>query len=450
MSTEAHELEEPRTNVDYFRKLHQQLVQKDNIIKLLQMQVKNLEEAGADPEAMARLSDALAESEARLAEVEAGRAEEATARRKLLEAEGELDRLRSVEKDRDRLSAALTLKSEELERHRDLLREVEGADRELRSARADAEARADELTRLQAEVGRLREEAARRDRGGPPEVRALRQRIEDLEAALLVAREAVTSMQTSGGALFVDGEGGAEGVPFAVIQQVIEGLQVLQDHDAEVYSDVEALESLGAILGDLRAALGLERIPTVGASFDPNLHVKGQVRWLEDAEHEAIVDEEVTGWRRGETVVKLAQVTVARNPNRCERCATLGVNGATFCHGCGARIPRAERGVSGEAKKGANPRETTRHLVDAARSHAARGDLDAARTTLEEALAAVPGDPRALIELALVDELAGDFEAACGRLAQLPEVVPGVKDLARHRARVADKAEILARLTRVR
>lgn len=83
-------------------------------------------------------------------------------------------------------------------------------------------------------------------------------------------------------------------------------------------TDVEAvLQGINMVLrgfDDVATKLNLERVPAVGATFDPNIH--DAVQQIESEEHEAgtIVNEIVPGYRLGERLIRPAMVVVARPP----------------------------------------------------------------------------------------------------------------------------------------
>lgn len=439
---------EPRASVDYLRKLHQQLVQKDNIIKLLQLQVKELDGEGGrgeDAEALDRLTSALAEAEDRIAELEEGGGLAEAAAVPALRA-----RLQELEKsagDSRRLEAALTLRQEEIERLKETLRGAEQEARGRERLREERDQLQTKLARAEAELGSARERASRLGKGAEPgAVAALRDQVADLEAALELARQHIDRLEAAPAEA---GEGAAATDEFALVVAVIEALQVLEDHRLELFDAGEALGRVEGFLVDMRDALGLERIPTTGEQFDPRLHAAGRILYTEDGTHQGVVAEEVAGYRLGERVVKQAQVTLVRNPYECQSCGELGVKGATFCHVCGVRIAaRYETRDEGAAR--ARPRDEARKLLDIARSERRRGGEEAARERIQKALELAPEDPQVAFEVALLEEEAGHFARAAERLAALPERVPGLKGLEALRARLEDKQQIVERLKRMR
>ena len=58
--------------------------------------------------------------------------------------------------------------------------------------------------------------------------------------------------------------------------------------------------------------LGVTRVPTVGRRFDPRMMVALEVRTAEDEEDEVVVVELLSGYCRGDEVLRLAQVVVNR------------------------------------------------------------------------------------------------------------------------------------------
>ncbi len=438
---------------DYVRRLHQQIVQKDSIIKLLQVQVKNLEASGADAAALDRLTTALGEAEARLAEYEAREEADAGLHRKVMAQEAELESLRPAAERTRRVEAALALKDAEIERQRDMLRRAEVEDAKVGRLESDNQRLRRELDEVSRELGRLREGSARGGKGSSgasgaeaAELARLRERVADLEASLEVAR----AMAGSGG-----GEAGASGqVPgidredLKLLQEVIEASQVLEDVPREGRDPREVMEQVGEALAALRAQLGLERIATVGEKFDPDRHVVGTLHYSEEAPHDTVLVEEAAGYRIGTRVVKPAEVTVARNPWFCERCQVTAVSGATFCHHCGTRISNRAKdlGPLPDAVQG----DRVRTALEAAAAARSRGDLTAARGPLEAALAESPDEPRLLEALVQIDESEGRFADALARLERKSGARRDRRDLERVRERLRAKQDILERLRTLR
>ena len=87
-------------------------------------------------------------------------------------------------------------------------------------------------------------------------------------------------------------------------------------------TDVEAvLQGINMVLrgfDDVALKLNLERVPAVGATFDPNLH--DAVQQIETDEHKpgTIVNEIVPGYRLGERLIRPAMVVVAKPPKPAE------------------------------------------------------------------------------------------------------------------------------------
>lgn len=459
---------EARASADYFRKLHQQLVQKDNIIKLLQLQVKNLEGKGGEGEAIERLTQALADAEARVAELEAGAGgdgadAEALARR-VAELEEELEAARRTEQDKRRLEAQLSLREEELGRMRESLREVErglGADKELEDQLTVARATIESLER---ELAKARDRAAKPAAKAPPEsVARLTEQVADLEAALEVARQTIEALEkrpptgrANGGQALLPlatrgaAEAGPGGDAFALRQAAIEGIQALEDHRAGLTTPGECLDILGPLLEGLTASLGLERIATVGERFDPARHVLGRVHYADGQGHDVVLAEELAGWSADGRVLKPAQVSVVRDPSFCERCKVSCIPGAAFCHQCGTRMQRPPAEATGPLPRARSPREELRRQLDAGRAGLAKGDLKTAREAFGAVLAREPGEPRALLGLTECDEIEGALKPALDRLAALSAELARQPELARARQRVAAKLEIVERLKTVR
>lgn len=450
--TDQQALEKPesRANVDYVRKLHQQIVQKDNIIKLLQLQVKNLESGGGDGDQVEKLTMALREAEERLEEYERREHENTGSggKQRVRELEDKVRELEHEARKVRKLEAALELGDQELQRHKELLRSTERDSGGMQRLREELEDRERKLEKLEKDLGEARERAIVAGRGDQDErVQVLEEQVADLEAALELARQRIEELESRSSD--EDRETRRSVDNFRLCQDVIEALQVLDDLRCEVFDEGEALEALELHLSALRDTLGLQRILTEGEPFDPHHHSLGRVLYSEEGDHDSVVAEEVAGYRVGDRVVKLAQVTVVRNPFQCPKCEAIGVRGASFCHVCGGRISARQSETTGELPRG-RPRDEARKLLDFARSARRQGDEESAREKVERALEVAPGDSMVLYEAALLEEEQGNFEAALAHLVEVPERVPGLKGLEGLRTRLLDKQDILDRLKRLR
>ncbi len=71
------------------------------------------------------------------------------------------------------------------------------------------------------------------------------------------------------------------------------------------------VQQVGKQADDVLAKMGVEKIPTVGQPFDPNLH-EAVVMEEGEGDHEVVVEELQPGYRLGERVLRHAMVKVGR------------------------------------------------------------------------------------------------------------------------------------------
>jgi molecular chaperone GrpE len=75
-------------------------------------------------------------------------------------------------------------------------------------------------------------------------------------------------------------------------------------------------EGLGGVLGQMESILarqGVERVGAVGEAFDPELHEAISVRESDEVPDRTVLDVARSGYRRGERVLRPAQVVVSRD-----------------------------------------------------------------------------------------------------------------------------------------
>lgn len=81
-------------------------------------------------------------------------------------------------------------------------------------------------------------------------------------------------------------------------------------------------DGLGSVLGQMEAILarqGVQRVGAVGEPFDPELHEAISVRPSEEVPDRTVLDVARSGYRRGERVLRPAQVVVSRDGGGAKR-----------------------------------------------------------------------------------------------------------------------------------
>jgi molecular chaperone GrpE len=105
----------------------------------------------------------------------------------------------------------------------------------------------------------------------------------------------------------------------AALLPVVDNLERAVAASSEATDVVAVVEGIRMVLKqfeDVGGRLGIEKIPTVGERFDPNVH--DAVHQLETDEHPpgSIVSEVVPGYRMNDRLVRAALVVVARPPSK--------------------------------------------------------------------------------------------------------------------------------------
>lgn len=428
---------ESKTSVDYVRKLHQQIVQKDNIIKLLQLQVKNLEGGGDLKEEVERLTRALKEAEEALAQRQDEGSEDLS-----LEVESlrrELETRTQETRQRTELEGLLKLREEELERHKAMLQDLEDETLENRDL-------AEENFQLKLRLGEL-ENLVDETRGGEDLGPEDSEKLADLEAALSLSKDRIRKLEADLGKRTEKGARATGLDIFRLRQLVIEAVELVEDHDAGLIEEEEFRSQLHDLLASHADQLGLERIETVGLPFDEEVHALGRMIYSKEGKHRSIVAEESPGYRADGRVLKLAQVTVVSNPFHCEDCGNFAVEGAAFCHHCGSRVPEREIQSLESVKTSVSKREI-RRASDGVRKALSQGDLEAAQSLLQDLEASAGEDPGVRVQKALVQEARGDFPGALETLEALSDGESS-RELSKHVSRLRGKVEIYENLRRI-
>lgn len=467
---------EPKVNSDFYKKLQQQIVQKENIIKLLQLKVKNLEDERGDavPGDESSLARRLESYEKRVKALEKTERElqeenEALERRsaqgesavaeleaKLERATEELDRVRSGPQGADdkkldklwaeirALEAKVTRKDEENARLRRELAETSPpaeATRELKELRADTERLRAEKSHLeqtlaqlkQREPGRdslLADELARKDeelRASEREQLRLREELERLKTRLDEARAHAESASPTGS--------------FQLVQAIITLFQKLQDLKDRLGPQKE-LAAIEGSLKEISNLIGLERIKSVGRVVDPELHQVVEVVYSTEHPHNSIVREIGQGYSARSSVVKMAEVVVARNPYWCRKCERVAGEGSRYCNFCGEKVV----GRESPDIQTLDPALTLKSFLDLAKAKEDARDFDGAEKAYQHVLTLDSTSLASLWGLVRVREASGRYRDALAGLEQLASQPVLPEDLEHVRARLRTKLEIVERL----
>jgi molecular chaperone GrpE len=150
------------------------------------------------------------------------------------------------------------------------------------------------------------------------QLEAARQKLEEARAALRrVQQEADESRQRILRDVEARAQRKAAGL-LAPILEAIDGIDfALRTARSAASSEglLAGLELVRSQLGSRLLELGLERVPTVGAEFDPTIHEAVTTVPVSEAGQAGRVIEEVqAGYRLGETLVRPARVTVGQEP----------------------------------------------------------------------------------------------------------------------------------------
>jgi molecular chaperone GrpE len=457
-----------KANAEYYRKLNQQLIQKDNIIKLLQLKLKNLEtnlsreggtvsELPADDE-----GDRGKGKPGRRARADRDAAAAATDDR----AREIASRLTDLERANERLTADLAQAREEVATREATIAELgrertdraagPGLDpsphlRELERLRGQLADRNREIEKLSDQLDRhktderwpasasdpvLKDElaAAERSLAG---TRAENARLKAQVEALLARPEPDLRAAISGAG------GEALHDSLELMQLVIGLLQRANDLEPHLPSDAEApTKAFRNHLAELAKSAGIERIKTIGATFDPKLHQAVEMVYSSEHPHSTVLKEISPGFSAQGVVVRLSDVVVSLNPYYCTTCEKVAVEGSRFCHVCGARVLGREK----EGVRILDEKATCLSQIELGSSHEVAGNLSMASVHYTKALALDPKHPRALTGMARVSEQEGRYDESLRYLDQVLPFDPDSEDLNRSRERILVKLEILNKL----
>lgn len=437
--------EQLKANAEYYRKLNQQLIQKDNIIKLLQLKLKNLEtnlggtvtELGADDE------DRKGKGPRKIRpDADDTRVRELTAR------------VAELEQDNQRLSGELAQSHDEIAKKERSLqavesrpsvvdhsahnREVERLRTQLADAKRELDRARDEAERQKAHerwpAGTdpiLKEDLTKAERdlaAAQGEIAALKEQIEDLRNRPEPAVEMVAP---------------PTGDQLQLMQLVIGLLQKSNELEPHLPAGAEdAVRGFKGQLHEIAKAAGIQRTRTVGAAFDPQRHQAVETVYSSDHPHSSVLQELSPGYSASGAVVRLADVVVALNPYYCAQCDKVAVEGSRFCHVCGSRVLGREK----EGVRILDERATCISQIELASSHEIAGNIPLASVHYTKALGIDPKNARALAGMARVAESEGNYDEALKYLDQVLPLDPDSPDLHRAKERILVKIEILAKL----
>ncbi|MBI4872781.1 MAG: nucleotide exchange factor GrpE [Candidatus Riflebacteria bacterium] len=470
-----------RVNSEFYKKLQQQLSQKENIIKLLQLKVKNLEEERGGPisaDDQGRRSDGLEKRIKGLEKAERDLQEEneALVRR----AAKDEETLNDLEKRLAQARDDLTKRDEEVARLKNLVPGVE--DKKYDKLWAEISVLEGKLARKDEELTRLRREMAETS---PPsdvarEVGELRRETERLRADKTHLEEVVAQLKEKGpgDALLGDellrreeelrtrdaerqklseendrlrqrleearshAEATAPAGSFQLVSALITLFQRLQNLRDKVGPQRE-FSTIEGSLQEISGLIGLERIRSVGKTVDPELHQVAEVVYSTEHAHDTVIREVSQGYTARSGVVKLAEVVISRNPYWCKKCQRVAAEGSRYCNICGEKVAGRE---SPDVRL-LDPQQALQSFLDLARAKEEGGDLSAAEKGYRQVLEVDGRNLEAQVGIVRTQEGQGRYREALEQLERIVESAPGVAaDLARSRDRLRTKMEIVQRL----
>lgn len=450
------------TSQDHVRKLNQQLIQKDNLIRLLQMRLDATKKAGGDDRGAgaAELEEQARRANERAAElaaqVRALEADLAAARQRGpsggSDAGGDDERVAALEAECENLHDQMAHLRRECERAK---REAEERAAECDRLRAagpavaadgtggsldiadldlarlerkldDYHRKGDNVEEIRALLGRIRSELVleldRRD----VELERLRAELRRAEAqkgaadaAEERARRAEDRLASARLEATLDGAGEGERIP--LVYNLVQMLDELQSAAERPEGAAEAgrsarlaLSRIETLVQNLAKDLRIERIATIGETFDPAMHEAVEYVRSRDHGDDEVIDEVRRGFRQGGRVVRPAQVRVVKNRQKCASCGNVVRAGSIFCDSCGTRLESAGAPV-------ADLRATAEMYFNTARIFEEKGVHEKAREYFQQAVALEPGNARFAYSLGRSLEQAGDYGGAIDCLRQIPE-----------------------------
>lgn len=439
--------EQLKANAEYYRKLNQQLIQKDNIIKLLQLKLKNLEtNLGATGGSVTELG---ADDEDR----------KGKGPRKIRPDDDKVRELSAkiteLERANERLNADLAASQEEIDKRERSLAELK--DRSGSVVDVSAHNREVERLRMQLadknrEIDRLKEDVDRttaEDRWPAGADPILKEDLTRAERELAGAQSELARLKDQVEALQNRPEPAVQlsappsGDQMHLMQMVIGLLQKANELEPHMPNTADTIvRGFRAQLTEIAKAAGIQRTRTVGASFDPKLHQAVETVYSSEHPHSTVLQELSPGFSAQGMVVRLSDVVVSLNPYYCASCDKVAVEGSRFCHVCGSRVLGREK----EGVRILDERATCLSQIELASSHEIAGNLGLATVHYSKALNIDAKNARALSGMARVAEQEGRYEESLKYLDDVLPLDPESPDLHRARERIMVKLDILSKL----
>ncbi|MBI4864099.1 MAG: nucleotide exchange factor GrpE [Candidatus Riflebacteria bacterium] len=442
-----------KVNTEYYRKLNQQLIQKDNIIKLLQLKLKNLETDRARDGAAAGDGVVLEESDAEKKgkskksraerDADAERISELTAKVADLERvrEGlvqDLARAREEVDARDRTIAELKSRPSGVD--------VAQLNRELDKVKGQLAERVREAEELKAQVGQmqtqerwptnddpiLKDELTRAEQ----ELSLARAEVEKLRVEVATVTQRHAELETT--ARSVANSEWAPVVP--AIIGLLQRMRELEPHLAQVADP--AARAFKGQLEQLARTAGVERIRTVGAPFDVKLHQAVEMVYSSQHPHSTVLSEISTGYSARGAVVRLADVAVTLHPLHCPACNKVAAEGSRFCPSCGGRVLGREK----EGVRVLDDRASLLSHLELAGAAEVAGEWPDARTHYVRVLSFDENCVAAVFGMVRVAEAEGQYEEALTYLDRAVQLDAENGETIRLRGRIQAKLEIVGRL----
>ena len=452
--------EKVSVSAEFYRKLTQQIVQKDNIIKLLRLQVENLKAGGAaDDDEVEALRQQLATLEAELTaekrrvrrqlredgfsqEDRAELLEEAAGLRSSLSANEE--RLKALLVERDDLARRVVELSDELvdirqeledegddEEDEELLAELENLRQQVQKAQGERDELRKENTRLHQRLEEARKETeealatltsqreqymeASRKLASLPDIEKVEHERDELslqkeqfKSRAKALEEGLQEREAQLAKLRAEARERMNRADLRLLTGIIEMHEGLLKYSPEAL-DSDIQEQVEAVF----ASLHLRRIPTVGNTFDSELHTVFDTVYSSDYKDSTIIEEKSCGYEAAGVIVKRADVVVSRDPFWCTACARSAGEGSRFCNVCGGKLLAA---TVDELK---TERAKADDLIRLGLAKESEGQIDQALESYGHALEIEPENRQGLRATARLRELRGDWALALDCYAAL-------------------------------
>jgi molecular chaperone GrpE (heat shock protein) len=474
-------------NSAFYRKLTQQIVQKDNIIKLLRLQVEDLnnsidsvESSGVDSGRLKKLKEEISRLEG---ELEAERLrfrtllrEEGFTKEEKLELLEKAENFKrkassfseecvslrtevlSLKKERDDLTHRLVNLSEdytslrdmetvspedmkalelELEQAKASVAEMEAENkrlhRRLLEARNNIESSAEVVERLTEKL-----ETANRKLESLPDLDKLEEHCSELEQNC----DKLTEVNTSLKSRLNTSEKRLDEVTSAAASRFSESdwrilSGVIQMYDAIVdLSDNIPESDLERTAFSVLEALKLKKINSVGTFYNSAIHKAVETVYTTDYKHDLVIGEKSSGYEASGAVIKSAEVIVANNPYWCEKCERAALDKSQFCNNCGGAL-------IGTGKEQSEFRDGRwDEFVALGRVSEKAMDFEGAYENYQRALEGDSCNRDALRGVARIEELRGNWRNSLAAYDRLEEQGTLKPSESRGRRRVQLKLEI--------